>query len=37
MVSLIGGGGSFAPETSIDSTTELSGVWNVIVLNDQST
>ena len=35
MVSLIGGsGGSFAPETSIDSTTELSGVWNVIVLND---
>lgn len=35
MVSLIGGsGGSFAPEISIDSTTELSGVWNVIVLND---
>lgn len=34
MVSLIGGGGSFAPETSIDSTTELAGVWNVIVLND---
>jgi len=34
MVSLIGGGGSSAPETSIKDATELSGVWNVIVLND---
>lgn len=34
MVSLIGGGGSVSPETSVKDATELSGVWNVIVLND---
>lgn len=34
MVSMIGGGGAAAPETVVDSETDLSGVWNVVVLND---
>ncbi len=34
MVSFIGGGGASAPETRLDETTELSGFWSVIVLND---
>ena len=34
MVSMIGGGGATAPETVVDSETDLSGVWNVVVLND---
>ncbi|MEC7907286.1 MAG: ATP-dependent Clp protease adaptor ClpS [Verrucomicrobiota bacterium] len=34
MVSLIGGGGTTAPETVVESKTDLSGLWNVIVLND---
>jgi ATP-dependent Clp protease adaptor protein ClpS len=33
MVSFIGGGSS-APKTVLDETTELSGFWSVIVLND---
>ncbi len=34
MVSMIGGGGATAPETDTYEATEVSGVWNVIVLND---
>ena len=34
MVSLIGGGGATTPETVVESETDLSGVWNVVVLND---
>ncbi len=34
MVSFVGGGGSTVPETSVEDATELSGVWNVVVLND---
>lgn len=34
MVSLIGGGGSSAPETRERDSTDLSGVWSVVVLND---
>ena len=34
MVSLIGGGGAAAPETVVESETDLSGLWNVVVLND---
>ena len=34
MVSFIQGGGAAAPEAKVDEETELSGMWNVIVLND---
>ncbi|HCR29012.1 MAG TPA: Clp protease ClpS [Opitutae bacterium] len=34
MVSLIGGGGATTPEKVVENETDLSGVWNVVVLND---
>ena len=34
MVSFIEGGGTAAPETVVESETVLSGIWDVVVLND---
>ena len=34
MVSSIRGGGTAAPETVFANETDLSGLWNVVVLND---
>ena len=34
MVACIQGGGASVPEASVEETTELSGMWSVVVLND---